>query len=141
MNMNASMRGACLPALTITCPVTLASVAKTSLEIRNAPINERHAGGQKMPKFHFGIIADWIRVGGRPSAALPANGILWKGRQQEGLDGLDRCPGSFFFWNRRPRNRSFQPAHVVSLYLRPQPIGHPVHIFGAEVLVPGTREI
>ena len=49
-----------------------------------------------MPKFHVGIIAGWIREGRCANAALPANGILWKGRQQEGLDGLDRCPGSFF---------------------------------------------
>src|ERR1700722_11044045 len=57
------------------------------------------------------------------------------------LDGLDRCPGSFFLWNRRSRNRSFQPAHLASPYLRPQPMGHPVQIFGTEVLVPGTKEI
>jgi hypothetical protein len=49
-----------------------------------------------MPNLYAGIIAGWIRVGRNSNAALPANGILWKGRQQKGLDGLDRCPGSFF---------------------------------------------
>jgi hypothetical protein len=82
-----------------------------------------------MPKFHFGIIADGIRDGRRPSAALRANGILWKGRQQEGLDGLDRCPGSFFLWNRRPRNRSFQPAQPFSAYSQLEPMALAVQKF------------
>lgn len=82
-----------------------------------------------MPKFHFGIIAGWIREGRCANVALPANGILWKGRQQEGLDGLDRCPGSFFLWNRRPRNRSFQPAHPFSPFRQLEPMARPVQKF------------
>jgi hypothetical protein len=50
-----------------------------------------------MPKLHAAIIAGWVCEGRNSSAAaLAANGISCKGRQQEGLDGLDRCPGSFF---------------------------------------------
>jgi len=50
-----------------------------------------------MPKFRFGIIAGWIQAGATSSSgALPGDGTLWKGPKQEVLDGLDRCPGSFF---------------------------------------------
>jgi hypothetical protein len=82
-----------------------------------------------MPKLYAGIIRGWIREGTNSSAALPADGIVWKGRQQEGLDGLDRCPGSFFLWNRRPRNRSFQPAHPFSPFPHLEPMALPVQKF------------
>jgi hypothetical protein len=59
----------------------------------------------------------------------PPTDFLWKGRQQEGLDGLDRCPGSFFLWNRRPRNRSFQPAHPFSPLRQLEPMALPVQKF------------
>jgi len=38
-------------------------------------------------------------------------------------------PRLLFLWNRRPRNRSFQPARIVSLDICAQPMGHRVQRF------------
>jgi hypothetical protein len=53
-----------------------------------------------------------------------------KGRRQARYwTGWIDAPAPFFWRNRRPRNRSFQPARVVSSDRRVQPMGPPVQKF------------
>src|SRR5580698_10937968 len=39
------------------------------------------------------------------------------------------APAPFFLWNRRPRNRSFQPAHPFSPFRHLEPMARPVQKF------------
>jgi hypothetical protein len=79
------------------------------------------------------IVACWVgdqRLYEWRAQDLLAGGKASKGRQLAGvLDGLDRCPGSFFLWNRRPRNRSFQPALGVSPNECAGAMGHRIQKF------------